>query len=200
MLRRPSPSSGPDPGLPRPSWKSDSATSTGGPPTFGSSRPETARILSRTDSPSSRRSGKWWRRRFLGSSSTARGSATDCIRQVLLVTISRTSRFMLHPSSRKRTASVSRRAPAPASANGSPSLPKLSGVGMRPRPKRWCQNRFTATRAVRGFEGSRTRSASSRRPEDAAGQTGWPPPSTASRNRRGTIDAGRAAEPLTSTG
>ena len=47
---------------------------------------------------------------------------------------------------------------------GWPAAPKLSGVGTRPRPNRCSQTRLTSTRAVSGFSGEASHSASSSRP------------------------------------
>ena len=47
---------------------------------------------------------------------------------------------------------------------GWPAAPKLSGVGTRPRPNRCSQTRLTSTRAVSGFSGDASHSASSSRP------------------------------------
>ena len=83
------------------------------------------------------------------------------MRNVLLRTSSRTILLIDQPSRTNRSARSS-------SSSGwegrSPSAPKLSTEGTSPRPKTWCQMRFTATRAVSGLAGSAILRARSRRP------------------------------------
>ena len=57
-----------------------------------------------------------------------------------------------------------------------PMGPKSSMVGTMPRPKRWCQMRLAATRAVSGFSLETTCRARSRRPDELVGGGPFSPP------------------------
>ena len=88
------------------------------------------------------------------------------MRNVLLRTSSRTSRLTDQPSRTNRSARSSS-----SSGCGGPLAEGAEVVdgATIPRPKRWCQTRLTATRAVSGLAGSAIRRASSSRPLPTAG-------------------------------
>ncbi len=78
------------------------------------------------------------------------------------MTISRCIDFRLQP---RATNSVASQSSSSGCVGSSPIVPKSLGVATRPRPKWCCQSRLTITRAVSGWSGRTSHSASAvRRP------------------------------------
>ncbi len=118
-------------------------------------------------------------RRFSGSRCSSSGVILDDCRYVALVTISFCIAFTSQPRS---TNSVASQSSSSGCDGHSPCEPKSSTVFTSPVPKYICQNRFTVTRAVSGFDGSTSQRANPSRlfgaPAGSGGSTAGTPGDT----------------------